>query len=258
VLSASGAFEGEKLLDIAVSPSGARAVVLTTVVAGGRTQARLRWVDADGMGPPQTLSMAPVSDSLVWRPDERAVAMVVHAVALGSVVQAGPEPEDAAYFGDLVADGTPGPPVAPLSWSPDLGRVVFGGIQGSPALDGAGQPLELPLPVMAPQTKFGLLISDGSGLPATPFGAGGMSPAWLPDGRLLALGNQVVPGGGSDLLLRLVDRDGTVTPLEKLGVRVSGPTTYAARWDVPHRRLLVLVNRPDADLGVRDVYLASY
>jgi hypothetical protein len=245
----SGNFEGEQLTDISVSPSGAHAVLVTKTLIDGYEWSRLRWVNGADVGKPQDFANQPVPGSIVWRPDEQAIALVVHSVPTAALIEAGPTEDDGSYLGDNSIDGTAGAPVAPVSWSPDLSRRVFGGIQGA-AAPSATTPLQLFDPASA--TSFGLLISDGSGIPATPFGKGGMSPQWLSDGRLLAVGND-----SSGLVLRLVEADGTATLLSKLGIQVSSPTSYAARWDLEHHRLLVLVNRTDA-IGARDAYLVSF
>jgi hypothetical protein len=232
-----------------VSRSGAHAVVVTKTLIDGYEWSRLRWVTGADVGEPQEFANQPVPGSIVWRPDEQAIALIVHSVPTASVIEVGPNVDDSIYLGDNSIDGTAGAPVAPVSWSADLRQRVLGGIQGA-ASPSATVPLQLFDPASA--TSFGLLISDGSGIPAAPFGKGGMSPQWLPDGRLLAVGNDT-----NGLVLRLVDADGTATLLSKLGIQVSSPTAYAARWDLEHHRLLVLVNRTDA-LGARDAYLVSF
>jgi hypothetical protein len=244
----AGTFANEKVTDLSVSPSGAHALIATSALVNGFQHGRLRWVDGSTMREPQDLGPEPVPGSIVWRPDEQAVALMVHSVPTAALMEVGPSVDDGLYLGDASVDGTAGPPVAPVSWSPDLSRRVFGGVHG--AAGPSANPLQLFSPASA--TAFGLLIADGTGIPAVPFGQGGMSPVWLPDGRLLAVGND-----NRELVLRLVDVDGSVTPLGRLGIQVSGPSAYAARWDLARHRLLVLVNRIDV-LGARDAYLVSY
>jgi hypothetical protein len=107
------------------------------------------------------------------------------------------------------------------------------------------------------QNPAGLFLAEPADAPGRPFNATpALAPVWWSDGRILA----VSPAGGQDtgLRLRALDQQGGVQDVATIDVPAPGPTAYGVRWDLAHRRALVVTNRTSSDGPSHDYWLLDF
>jgi PEGA domain len=242
----------EELVDLAWAPDNRHLIVVGhQPVAGGAARTSIRWLDTD-TGEAQDLALLPsevAPGTYVWSPDGQSVAFVVHTASLAAVctlsVAGG-----FRYLGDLGHDGLAGPPVAPVAWAPD-GRVLFGALVGQTPASSSNSSFPFS------QNPAGLFLTDPPDAPGRSFSVtAALSPLVRADGRIFAVG---LPGGQeSGLRLRALTPQGEAIDVGTLDVPAPGPTAYGVRWDVDHRRALVITNRASGDGPSHDYWLLGW
>jgi len=107
------------------------------------------------------------------------------------------------------------------------------------------------------QNPAGLFLAAPADAPGRPFHATpALAPVWWPDGRIMAVG----PPSGNDtgLRLRVLDQQGGVQDVATIDVPAPGPTAYGVRWDLAHRRALVVTDRASGDGPTHDYWLLDF
>jgi len=243
----------EELVDLSWAPDDKHLFLVsrqptgTGMLAGARTV--IRWLDTDS-GQAEDVALLPsqvAPGTYVWSPDGQTVGFVVHTASLAAVCTLSVAGEF-HYLGDLGHDGLAGPPVAPVAWAPD-GRVLYGALVSQTPASGSGSPFS--------QNPAGLFLAKPADAPGRPFNATpALAPLWWPDGRIMAVG----PSSGQDtgLRLRAIDPQGGVQDVATIDVPAPGPTAYGVRWDLGHRRALVITNRASGDGPSHDYWLLDF
>jgi hypothetical protein len=246
----TGPEPNEELVDLTWATDDKHLILVgrqPTSIGAARTV--IRWLDTDS-GQAKDLALLPsqvAPGTYVWSPDGRTVAFVVHTASLAAVCTlsvAG----NFRYLGDLGHDGLAGPPVAPVAWAPD-GRVLYGALVSQAPATGSYSPFS--------QNPAGLFLAEPAVAPGRPFNTtAALAPVWWPDGRILAVG----PAGGQDtgLRLRTLDQQGGVQDVGTIDVPAPGATAYGVRWDLAHRRALVVTNRASGDGPSHDYWLLDF
>jgi hypothetical protein len=255
----------EDLVDLAWAPDGRHLLLVGRQQPNlGAERTSLRWLDV-ATGEASMLALLPsevVPGSYAWSPDGHAVAFVVHTAQLAAVCLL----SDAGafrYLGDLGHDGLAGPPVAPVAWAPG-GRLLYGALlRQAPANTTAiglfGRP------------AVGLYLTEPfSGLGQPIGGEAGLVPLWRPDGARFAVGlpagqasgsplGSLGPGGvPGGLRVRALEDDGQVRDVAGLDLPTPGATAYGVRWDLAHRRALVITNRGSGDGPAHEYWLVDF
>ena len=254
----------EELVDLTWAPDGTHLILVgQQSVAGGAARTSIRRLDV-GSGQAKDLALLPsqvAAGTYTWSPDGQTVAFVVHTASLAAVCTlsvAG----DFRYLGDLGHDGLLGPPVAPVAWAPD-GRVLYGALVSQAPASGPISPFG--------QDPTGLFLADPRAAPGRLFSSSAaLAPLWRADGRVLALGlpdgqdsgSLLGPGGPGGipggLRLRDLDSQGNARDVATIDVPAPGPTAYGVRWDLAHRRALVVTNRAAGDGPAHEYWLVDF
>jgi len=242
----------EELVDLTWAPDETHLILVGrqptgTVIGAARTV--IRWLDTDS-GQAEDLALLPsqvAPGTYVWSPDGQSVAFVVHTASLAAVCTLSVAGEF-HYLGDLGHDGLAGPPVAPVAWAPD-GRLLYGALVSQTPAAGSSSPFS-----QNPAALFLVALADRRGRPfnATP----ALAPVWWPDGRIMAVG--AASGQDTGLRLRALDQQGGVQDVAIVDVPAPGPTGYGVRWDLAHRRALVVTNRASGDGPSHDYWLLDF
>jgi len=225
---------GEHLIDLSWAPDGQRLLVASAeqLVTGG-SNTRLRLVtSADGrVRDVLRLPSALVPGSEAWSPTGDQVGFLVKTAA--HVVLCLLDLRDGTLRSLATLSTDTAPPIAPLAWSADGTRLLYGApVQAAPTLGGwlFGARPQPALFAVDPRYPLGHQLGS----------AHGAFPVWRDDGSILALSQR---SGGRSLALRLIDPDGQSHDLSVLPLP-SG-ADVAARWDVAHRQAIITI--PDSN-----------
>jgi dipeptidyl aminopeptidase/acylaminoacyl peptidase len=182
-----------------------------------------------GAQPLVSLPSAVVPGSLTWSPDGRRVAFLARSGSQRALCVLDLADGAFRYLADLDAIDTPGSrlPYPPVAWSATGHSLLFVARSQDPVLTGLGW-FERP-------RRLVYRVEDD--LVARSIGAADVDlAAWREDASSLVLLGRLKDDG--PLVLRSADADlGQLGQLIELPLR---PTAYAARWDLPHARLLVV------------------
>jgi PEGA domain len=227
----------ERLVDLAWSPRAEHLLVGSAeeLPSGGRRSHLwlLDQPDATGDSPLQvrrylvSLPSALVPGSFVWSPDGRRVAFLARVGGQRALCLLDVAYGAFRYLADLDAldaSGTP-LPFPPVAWSAVGHRLLF---------VARGEPPSGPFGWLERPRRLLYRVDDD--LVARPIGPTDADlVAWREDAQSLVLLGRLKDDG--PLVLRAADGGlGQVSHLMELPVR---PPAYAARWDLPHARLLL-------------------
>jgi hypothetical protein len=138
--------------------------------------------------------------------------------------------------------------VAPVAWAPDR-RVLYGALVSQTPAAGSNSPFG--------QNPAGLFLAEPADAPGRPFNATpALAPLWWPGGRIMAVGQP--SGQDTGLRLRALDEQGGAKDVATIDVPAPGPTGYGVRWDLAHRRALVVTNRASGDGPTHDYWLLDF
>ncbi|MDE3076692.1 MAG: PEGA domain-containing protein, partial [Chloroflexota bacterium] len=189
-----------QLVDVSWAPDGQHLLLVSSAgsTTGGQW-ATIAWLDA-GQGDPRDLVRLPsdvVSGSETWSPDGRWVAFVALTGNTPSLCLLSVPDGEFRYLGDLGSGLSHPLPVAPATWAPESGDLLYSA------------------PISSSTAGTGWLLGGGSSsavysiLPAHPTPRlvtkdDAQSPFWLPEGSVAALARGKADG---PLLLRQFNSD---------------------------------------------------
>jgi hypothetical protein len=229
---------GERLLDASWSPRSDGVLVLSRRQIAGGVGYRIRFAGTDGQVRDLVeLPGEPVAGSWVWAVEGRSVAFLVHSAATTSLVSLDLSTGDLRYLDDLSTDTLPvSGAIAPASWKPS-GELLY---SGPPRTDESSAGTGPVLYQVAPLRTDSHRVGD-------------VQPVWAPAVQSTGTVMTLARGENDSLVLRPIDNNGHVLAQQRLGIQVAG--TFAARWDLVHRQLLIVRGSPSGGI---DVLLARF